>query len=297
MRWPTRVGSTNSALEMITPLRIAHRGASGPGLAPENTLAACEKALQIGVDMLEIDVHATRDGQIVVLHDAALDRTTNGTGLVADLLGEEVRQLDAGRWFSADFVGERVPLLEDVLDLARNQALVLIEIKADGIAERVLQVIEAANAVERVVVQAFNPQTVRRLNLLAPTLPTALLVGQLPTTPSRVRARRLVRQVLQVGANALAMWYAALTPPFLEEMRQRGIAVWAWTVDEDIAMRDLATMGVQGIITNRPDQLNQVLDELVADGSLRPPLGRRIKRSRWGRRRQLRKLQAAKRGR
>ncbi len=282
---------------MITPLRIAHRGASGPGLAPENTLAACEKALQIGVDMLEIDVHATRDGQIVVLHDAALDRTTNGTGLVADLLGEEVHQFDAGRWFSADFVGERVPLLEDVLDLARNQAVVLIEIKADGIAERVLQVIEAANAVERVVVQAFNPQTVQRLNLLAPTLPTALLVGQLPTTPSRVRARRLVRQVLQVGANALAMWYAALTPPFLEEMRQRGIAVWAWTVDEDIAMRDLATMGVQGIITNRPDQLNQVLDELVADGSLRPPLGRRIKRSRWGRRRQLRKLQAAKRGR
>ena len=292
-----RAGSTNSALEMITPLRIAHRGASGPGLAPENTLAACEKALQVGVDMLEIDVRATRDGQIVVLHDAALDRTTNGTGLVADLLGEEVRQFDAGRWFSADFAGERVPLLEDVLDLARNQAVVLIEIKADGIAERVLQVIEAANATERVVVQAFNPQTVRRLNLLAPTLPTALLVGQLPTTPSRVRARRLVRQVLQVGANALAMWYAALTPPFLEEMRQRGIAVWAWTVDEDIAMRDLATMGVQGIITNRPDQLNQVLDELVADGPLRPPLGRRIKRSRWGRRRQLRKLQAAKRGR
>ena len=203
--------------------------------------------------------------------------------------------LDAGRWFSTDFAGERVPLLEDVLDLARNQALVLIEIKADGIAERVLQVIEAANAVERVVVQAFNPQTVQRLNLLAPTLPTALLVGQLPTTPSRVRARRLVRQVLQVGANALAMWYAALTPPFLEEMRQRGIAVWAWTVDEDIAMRDLATMGVQGIITNRPDQLNRVLDELVADGQLRPPLGQRVKRSRWGRRRQLRKLKAAKR--
>jgi len=83
----------------------------------------------------------------------------------------------------------------------------------------------------------------------------------------------------------------------LEEMRLRGIAVWAWTVDEDIAMRDLATMGVPGIITNRPDQLNQVLDELVADGPLRPPLGRRIKRSRWGRRRQLRKLKTAKQSR
>ena len=112
----------------------------------------------------------------------------------------------------------------------------------------------------------------------------------------RVRARRLVQQVLQVGANVLAIWHATLTPPFLEEMRKRGIAVWAWTVDQDIIMRDLAMMGVQGIITNYPDQLNLVLDELVDEGQLDPPLGRRqrLKRSRWSRRRQLRKLKAAK---
>jgi glycerophosphoryl diester phosphodiesterase len=146
------------------------------------------------------------------------------------------------------------------------------------------------------VLQSFNPATVERVKLLAPGLPTALLIGQLPTTPSRVRARRLVQQVLQVGANALASWHATLTPPFLEEMRKRGVAVWAWTVDEDIVMRDLAMMGVQGIITNYPDRLNLVLDDLVEDGQLQPPLGRRqrLKRSRWGRRRQLRKLKAAK---
>ena len=292
-------GSINSGLEMIPPLRIAHRGASGNGLAPENTLAACEKAIQIGVDMIEIDVHLTRDGQVVVLHDPAIDRTTDRTGLVADLYSDEVYQADAGSWFGTDFVGERVPLLEDVLDLARHRAVVLIEIKADFITERVLRVIETAGAVEQVVLQSFNPDTVERVNLLAPTLPTALLIGQLPTTPSRVRARRIIRQVLQIGANALAIWHATLTPPFFEEMRKRGVAVWAWTVDQDIIMRDLTQMGIQGIITNYPDQLNNVLDDLVLGGELQPPQGRRVrqKRSRWGRRRHLRKLEAEKKNR
>ncbi len=284
---------------MIPPLRIAHRGASGLGLAPENTLAAFEKAIQLGVDVIEIDVHATRDGQIVVLHDATVDRTTDGTGFVAEMSFEEVRRVDAGSWFAAEFTGERVPLLEEVLDLARHRALVLIEIKADFITERILQVIETTVAAEHVVLQSFNPAIVERVKLLAPALPTALLIGQLPTTPSRVRARRLVQQVLQVGANALASWHATLTPPFLEEMRKRGVAVWAWTVDEDIVMRDLAMMGVQGIITNYPDKLNTVLDELLEEGRLQSPMGRRqrTKRSRWGRRRQLRKLKAAKKNR
>lgn len=275
---------------MIPPLRIAHRGASGRGLAPENTLAAFEKAIEIGVDLLEIDVRITGDGHLIVLHDPSLDRTTDRQGLVRDLTLEQVRQADAGN-------GERVPLLMEVLDLARHRAQVLLEIKSDFIAERVLQVVFEGRAEEQVVLQSFNPQTVQRTKLLAPQLPAALLVGQLPTTPSRVRARRLVTQVLEVGANALSIWHATLTPPLVEEMRRRGIAVWGWTVDEEIAMRDLAMMGVQGIITNYPDVLNQVLDDLVDSGQVQPPLGRRQrqKRSRWGRRRQLRKMRAMRR--
>ncbi|NKB69190.1 MAG: glycerophosphodiester phosphodiesterase [Candidatus Latescibacteria bacterium] len=279
---------------MIPPVRIAHRGASGQGLAPENTLAALELAIEIGVDVLEIDVQASRDGQIIVLHDPTLDRTSNGTGPVLDHSLEELRALDAGSWHGADFPGERVPILEEVLELARHRALVLIEIKADFIAERVLQIIADMKAEEQVIVQAFNPQIVQRVNLLAPTIPTALLMGKLPATPSRFRARKLVQQVLAVGANALAIWHATLTPPLLEEMRKRAIGVWCWTVDEEIAMRDLILMGVQGIITNYPNRLNGVLDDLQRQGRLQPPLGRRVRRSRWGRRRQLRKLRLPK---
>ncbi len=276
---------------MIPPLRIAHRGASGRGLAPENTLAAFEKALDIGVDMLEIDVRVTGDGQLIVLHDPSLDRTTDCEGIVREMGLDEIRQADAGD-------GERVPILREVFDLARNRAPILLEIKSDFIAERVVQAIADAQIEEQVVVQSFNPQTVERVKRLAPHLPSSLLIGELPTTPSRVRARRLVSQVLEVGANTLSIWHATLTPSLIEEMRKRGIAVWAWTVDEEITMRDLAMMGVQGLVTNYPDVLNNVLDDLMESGQAQPPLGRRRlqNRGRWARRRQLRKMQAMRQG-
>jgi len=272
---------------VIPPLRIAHRGASGRGLAPENTLAAFEKALDIGVDMLEIDVRVTGDGQLIVLHDPSLDRTTDCEGIVREMGLDEIRQADAGD-------GERVPILGEVFDLARNRAPILLEIKSDFIAERVVQAIADAQIEEQVVVQSFNPQTVERVKRLAPHLPSSLLIGELPTTPSRVRARRLVSQVLEVGANTLSIWHATLTPSLIEEMRKRGIAVWAWTVDEEITMRDLAMMGVQGLVTNYPNVLNNVLDDLMESGQAQPPLGRRRlqNRGRWARRRQLRKMQA-----
>ena len=276
---------------MIPPLRIAHRGASGRGLAPENTLAAFEKALSIGVDMLEIDVRVTSDGQLIVLHDPSLDRTTDREGIVREMVLEEIRQADAGD-------GERVPILREVFDLARHRAPILLEIKSDFIAELVVQAIAEAEFSEQVVVQSFNPQTIERVKRLAPHLPSSLLIGELPTTPSRFRARRLVSQVLEIGANTLSIWHATLTPSLIEEMRKRGIAVWAWTVDEEIAMRDLAMMGVQGLVTNYPDVLNNVLEDLMESGQVQPPLGRRRlqNRGRWARRRQLRKMQATRKG-
>lgn len=280
---------------MIPPVRIAHRGASGEGLAPENTLAAFERAIETGVDAVELDVRATRDGHLVVLHDAELDRTTDATGPVRELTLEQVRQADAGSWRGEEYRGQRVPTLAEVLELCRRRVLVLVEIKADGIAERTLQVIDDLGAREQVVVQSFTPEIVRRVKVLQPGIPAALLVGRLPTAPSRLRARRLVTQVLEVGANALAIWHATLTPALIEEVRKRAVSLWTWTVDEEIVMRDMVLLGVQGIITNHPGRLNQVLDDLVLDGRLYPPVGRqrRVRKNRWGRRRQLRKLSAS----
>ena len=275
---------------MIHPVRIAHRGASGS--APENTAAAFERAIRIGVDAIEIDVHGTSDGRVVVIHDATLDRTTDRRGLVRQQTLDQIRSADAGTWFGREFKGAQIPLLEEAIETTRHRALLLVEIKGEFLAEKVLQIVDDMEAADQVVIQSFNPETIRRVKLLDAGIPTALLIGKLPAAPSRVRARRLVKQVLEVGANALAIWHATLTPPFFEEMRKRAVSVWAWTVDEELVIRDMVQMGVQGIITNHPERLNGILENLEAAGLIQAPLGRRqrIKPTRWGRRRRLRKL-------
>ena len=275
---------------MIHPVRIAHRGASG--VSPENTNAAIEIAIQSGVDVVEIDVHGTSDGRVVVIHDANLNRTTDDRGFVKGKTLDQIRQADAGHWYGSAFSGERVPLLEEAIEITRHRALLLIEIKGNFLTEKILQIVDEMDASDHVFVQSFNPETVRRIRLLNPSIPTALIVGKLPSIPSRVRARKVVRQVLEVGANALTLWHATLTPSFFEEMRKRAVAVWVWTVDEEVIMRDMVQMGVQGIITNYPQRLNAVLRDLEEEGMIQAPLGRRqrLKPSRWGRRRRLKKL-------
>ncbi len=280
---------------MIPPVRIAHRGASGSGLAPENTLAAFEKAIELGVDAIEIDVHATADNYIVVLHDGTLDRTTDRQGAVRMMSLSQVRQADAGAWRGAAFVGERVPMLQEVLELARNRVVVLIEIKATHITERVLHIVSSMRADDQVVIQSFDAETVRRVRALDAGIPTAWLVGRVTPAPARLRARRMMRQGLRLGANALSVWHGALTPVVVDELRRRAMTLWAWTVDEDIVMRDLIAMGVQGIITNYPDRLNEVVENLPGSDPIHWLLNRRQRplRTRWARRRRLRRLEAA----
>ncbi len=282
---------------MIHPVRIAHRGASGAGLAPENTLAAFERAIQVGVDAVELDVRSTRDGALVVFHDPLLDRTTDREGPVHEMSLEQVREADAGGWFGPEFVGQKVPILAEVLDLMRRRALVVIEIKADHLAEAVLRVVDDLVVADQVVIQSFSSETLRRVKAIDPAAPTALLVGNLPTSPSRMRARRMVREVLSLGANILNIWHATLTPAFFEEVRKRGLTVWTWTVDEEVVLRDVVQMGVQGVATNRPDLLNDVLEELAREGAILVPLGRsqRLKPSRWRRRREIRRVSRRRR--
>ena len=106
--------------------RIAHRGASGEGLAPENTLAAFEKAIEIGCDIIEIDIHLTADNRVVVIHDRAVDRTTDGSGPVDTMTFDEIKELSAGRWFGKQFAKERIPTLEETLErLRRNRPSLL----------------------------------------------------------------------------------------------------------------------------------------------------------------------------
>lgn len=246
---------------MLPPLqRIAHRGASGEGLAPENTLAAFEKAIEIGVDAVEIDVHLTADNRVVVIHDRTVDRTTDGSGPVDTMTYDEVRELSAGGWFDKQFEKERIPTLEETLDLIGWRALLLIEAKTEEAAEKAVAVIRARRAQSRVVMQSFLGPAVRAVNRLDSRIPTAFLM----TGGEAVLRRRtgVVKRVLKLGANALALKYTAATPDLVNMFLARAMGMWVWTVDDPDDMREMIEMGVGGIITNYPDRLNEVLGEM-----------------------------------
>jgi len=237
-------------------MRIAHRGASGDGLAPENTLAAVEMALEIGVDLVEVDVQVTADGHAVIIHDRAVDRTTDGRSFIDTLSLADVKALDAG---NDTFKKERVPTLEECIDLVKNRALLLIEAKTEEAAERTVTVVRSMRAQSRVVIQSFQASHLRAVKALDRRIPTAFLM----TGGEAVMRRRtsVARRVLRAGANSLSLQYRAVRPDLIETFLMRAMGFWVWTVDEEEDMRDMIRMGVGGIITNYPDRLNKVLEE------------------------------------
>jgi glycerophosphoryl diester phosphodiesterase len=216
-------------------MRIAHRGASGEGLAPENTLAAIEKAMEIGVDLVEVDIQVTADGHPVLVHDRRVDRTTNGRGLVDTLTLDQVRRLDAGNGFSDRFRGEKVPTLQEAIDLVRKRAVLLIETKTEESAERAVSVIRSMRAQSYVMIQSFLAPALRAVSSLDRRIPTSFLM-----TGGEAVMRRptgAVKRIHKVGANAISLHYRAARPAMIEAFLARAMGFWVWTVDEEDDMR------------------------------------------------------------
>ena len=235
--------------------RIAHRGASGKGLAPENTLAAFRKAIEIGTDAIEMDVHRTRDDHVVVCHDDALDRTTDRRGAIKDLTLSEIKQADAG-------AGERIPTLKEALDLIVGKAVALIEIKPEDIARDVVRTVEECDAVGHVVLQSFHKEVVREVGILNPHLRRALLIGVRAIDVRRTPAVRLVRRTTEVGASTLSLSHNAATPELARELHRRDLALYVWTVDAFDDLRRMIQIGVDGIISNYPDRLKEAMQNV-----------------------------------
>lgn len=241
------------------PLVIAHRGASG--VEPENTVAAITKAVEIGVDLIEIDVHRTRDGHVVVMHDATVDRTAKGayTGPIADLTLEQIKSLDAGIWKSVLRRGERVPTLEEALLSGDGNAIFLVENKATGIERDIAEAIRRTGMQKNVVFQSFDPNSVRAFRTLMPDVPAGVLFGAPQIDDDVERAATMVDTALKANASIVAVHYGAVTPAFVRYIQARGLNVWVWTVDGESDMRRMIEAGVDGIITNYPEILNTVL--------------------------------------
>ncbi len=239
------------------PLNIAHRGARDS--APENTVAAFELALANGADGIELDVTRCRSGEIVVLHDDTVDRTTNGSGSVADLSYEALRELDAGSWFAERYAGEHIPLLTDVLDAVGGKLRINIEIKgrsfrSDGIEEEIAGLVRSRGLTDSVIISSFNPWALGRMKRVAPELPIALLYwGKSPVYLRRAQPRLWLRP------QALHPERGLVNARYVSWAHRQGLRVNVWTVNEPSQMRCLIAYGVDGIITDRPALLARVL--------------------------------------
>lgn len=243
---------------MAAGVRIAaHRG--GARLFPENSLLAFRNALALGVDLLEADIHLTADGEPVVLHDPTLDRTTTGVGPVA-----EARLADLGllRLRTPDGpTDEPVPALADLLDLlVPASAGLLLEIKVGqggrrytGIEAKALALVRARGLASRTVAMAFEPDTLSRVRELEPAVATALLVGEEELRGARATPAEAAGWARQAGAGTLGLEHRVLDDRVVAAARKAGVAVAAWTVNEEAAMRRLIALGIDTIITDRPD--------------------------------------------
>jgi glycerophosphoryl diester phosphodiesterase len=254
------------------PLIFAHQGASHE--APANTLAAFLLAFELGSDGIELDVHLSKDGQVVVIHDFTLEATTDGQGLVRDKTLAELKELDAGTWFDPDFAGQRIPTLQEVIDVVGDRLLLNIELKTasirdDGLAAAVVRIIEENHLLQRVIVSSFNPLAVRWLKHLNPWVSAGLLYS--PDLPFLLR-RPWMRHLLRL--EALHPHYTLVDREYVRWARERDLRVHVWTADDPGEMWQLMRRGVDIIITNRPDLLREVL--LVGQGRWGSPLRRML---------------------
>jgi glycerophosphoryl diester phosphodiesterase len=245
-------------------LVAAHRG--GAALWPENSLLAFRSALALGVDALELDLHLTADGEVVVLHDPSLDRTSTGTGAVRDL---KLADLAAVRLKTREgaVTAERVPTFAQVLDLvAPTSAELLPEIKVDvnrqrydGIEEKVLALIRARGLRSRTTIQAFQVETIRRLRELEPKARTMLLVARGDVERDRARPAEAVRRARELGATDLGMNHRLIDTDVMSAARAAGIRVAAWTPNEEADIRRMVDLGVDMVMSDRPDLAKRLM--------------------------------------
>jgi glycerophosphoryl diester phosphodiesterase len=238
---------------MVHPQIFAHRGAKA--VAPENTLPAFEQALAMGVDGIELDVHLSQDGQLVVIHDFTVDKTTNGHGPVRALTAAQLAQLDAGSHFAPAFAGVGVPTLVEVLDLVGDRCRVNVEIKSDdwaggGEAEVLATLIRQRNLYDQVIVSSFNPITLIKLRWTDPKIRQGLLYFQ-PLPPHLRQA--WFTPILE--PEALHPYHRLIDAELMDWARSKGCAVNTWTVNDPAEAKRLADLGVDAIITDVPDVL------------------------------------------
>jgi len=218
-------------------LRIGHRGARA--YAAENTIASFRKALEIGVDAVELDVRKTKDNQLVVIHDADVKRTTNGEGLVSELTLKEIKD------FSAEG-GEKIPTLKETLDFLDKKVKIFIELKETGIEKDVLDMLHEKGVEKNVVVVSFLEEALKKVRELDKDVETGLIYAT---------HRNPVKAALELKANYLVALYRFMHTANVEKAHENGLKVVVWTINNPAEVEEYAAKGVDGITSDKPDIL------------------------------------------
>lgn len=263
---PARVSSTELLGDTRTPGDAAfiasHRG--GGATAPENTLPAIRAALAAGFDYVEVDVALTADRQPVLMHDATVDRTTNGRGRVAALTLTEVRALDAGAWFDPEFAGTPVPTFTeflDVLDASTQRAI--IELKGMWDAEAVASAISEVDArglESRIAIASFDARTLALAESVSEVVPRLLILKHVPADVVSAAAEAGVRGVIVDHKAVLA------DPGLVDEVHAAGVRVVVYTLNSDAQWDEVTALGVDGIVTDDPGTLSRWQQAMTRQG-------------------------------
>jgi glycerophosphoryl diester phosphodiesterase len=229
------------------PLLGGHRG--NPAENPENTMRSFRSAIAAGCDLIECDVHLSSDGRLVVIHDHTLDRTTNGSGLVHDHTASELRKLDAGD-------GEKIPLLQEVIELAIGKVGLVIELKNlpplyPGLEEKLINMLRQLGAVPECAVISFNHEAIHQLRQVEPSLQLGILEGARPLHPAQM--------LRETGADVYSPHWGATDPQVVKEVHAAGGAVAVWPVDDEAAIAWCKFIKPDSMFSNRPKELAAAL--------------------------------------
>jgi glycerophosphoryl diester phosphodiesterase len=221
-------------------LTIGHRGAKA--YAPENTLASFQKAIEIGVDFIELDIRKTKDNQLVVIHDADVKRTTNGEGLVSHLLLKEIKNLSSEQ-------GEKIPTLNETLDFLDKKVKVIIELKELGLEDAVLSIVRSKGLEKNVIISSFLEDALKKVRQLDVSIETGFIYSK-HSNP--------IKTALDLKANYLLALYRFVHTANVERAHKNGLKIIVWTINDPGEAKVFMKKGVDGIASDKPEILKAV---------------------------------------
>ena len=234
----------------MIPLIVGHRGASA--YKPENTISSFKKAIQMKADFIELDVRATKDNKIVVMHDATIDRMTDGEGKVKNFTLKELKQFKIKE--------EKIPTLQEVIDAIKNKVKIIIEIKVKGIEKEVLKTVRKNKVGNDVIIASFYPSVIKNIRNIDTNIKLALIIRVFPIVRQATKLIPYpVHSTLKLKANWLMLFFKDANKDLIKKAHENNLKIGVWTIDKPYLIKKFKELNVDAIVSNRPDMVKKII--------------------------------------